>query len=166
MIHTLVATQTDGVAEGVFAIGFFLTVIAIALAISLAIMIVICALLYNAQKAIPPEHRKIEPGLIWLLLIPLFNLIWNFQVFLKVPDSYKSHFDSRGRADVGDCGRGIGLWYSIAAACSIVPCVNYIAAPASLVLLIIFLVKMYGLKAQMSGGVSYAAGPPPAPPMH
>ena len=33
------------------------------------------------QKAIlrcAPENRTITPGMAWLILIPLFNLVWNF----------------------------------------------------------------------------------------
>src|SRR5689334_14549782 len=69
----------------------------------LIVTVVVCALLYNAQSAIPPEHRRIEPGMVWLLLIPLFGLIWNFFVFQRIPESYQSYFYSMGRTDVGDC---------------------------------------------------------------
>jgi hypothetical protein len=147
---------------------FSFAVLGIALAISLAISVVVCLLLYNAQNAIPPEHRKIEPGMIWLLLIPLFNLVWNFFVFLRIPESYESYFRSIGR-DVGDAGKKIGLAYAICAACSIIPCVGPFAGLAGLVLLIIFLVKIYQLKGQIgvpAGGfpVSPPSSAPPGPP--
>lgn len=135
--------------EDLIALGAFLLVMGIALAVMFAISIVICAMLYVAQSRVPAEHRKIEPLMIWLLLIPLFNLVWNFFVFQRIPASYKSYFNAQGRADVGDCGQQIGLWYAICAAASIVPCVNYLAGPASLVLLIIFLVKVFGLRQQI-----------------
>jgi hypothetical protein len=50
---------------------------------------------------------------------------------------------------VGDCGKGIGLWYAICAVCCIIPCLNYVAGPAALVLLIIYLVKVMDLKNQI-----------------
>jgi hypothetical protein len=87
--------------------------------------------------------------MVWLLLIPCFRLVWNFFVYLQLADSYKAYFASVGRTDVGDCGRGIGLWYAICAACGIIPCVNYLALPAGLVLLIIYLVKATDLKGQI-----------------
>ena len=124
--------------------------IVITLAISFAILIVICALLHSALARVPREHRTMEPGLVWLLLIPLFSLIWNFFVFLRIPESYKNYFTAQGRTDVGDCGRGVGLGYAICGALAIVPCVNYLAAPVAVVLLIIFLVKVFGLKGQIS----------------
>ena len=69
--------------------------------------------------------------------------------------------------DVGDAGRGMGLAYAICAACSIVPCVGIFAGLAALVLLIIFLVKIYGLKAQIgapAGGFPVQPNQTPPPP--
>lgn len=137
--------------------------IMIGLLIGIAISVVICLLLYNAQKAVPQQHRKLEPGLIWLLLIPLFNLVWNFFVFLRISESYKSYFQSIGREDVGDAGRGIGLAYAICAACTLIPCLGLFAAVGALVLLIVYLVKIYGLKPQISASASgFPATPPQA----
>jgi hypothetical protein len=59
------------------------------LAVVYAVLIVVCYLLYTALLALPQQHRRMDPGLVWLLLIPLFNLVWNFFVFLRVPESYQ-----------------------------------------------------------------------------
>ena len=92
-------------------------------------------------------NRVTEPcHMVWLLLIPCFNFVWNFFVFLKLSDSFKSYFDSQGVTDVGDCNRTLALAYCIATVLCIVPCLNYIAGPTSLVLLIITLVKYNDLK--------------------
>jgi hypothetical protein len=130
--------------------------------IGIVINVVVCLLLYNALNAIPPQFRRQEPGLVWLLLIPLFHLVWNFFVFPKIGESYRDFFHSIGRADVGDGGRGIGLAFSICAACMIVPCVNIFTGLAALVLLIIFLVKIYNLKGQIPTGGFPPTMPPPA----
>ena len=142
--------------------------------IYLAIAIVICWLIYSVQVQVPPEHRKIAPGLIWLLIIPFFNVIWNFFVFLQVPDSLKSYFDAQGRTDVGDCGRTLGLWSAVLIAVGflggfvpIVGCVASFVWLAGLVLLILFLVKILGLKGQIgraAGMGSVPGAPPPAAP--
>jgi hypothetical protein len=34
----------------------------------------------NTLEAIQPQNRKMQPGEMWLQLIPLFNLIWQFIV--------------------------------------------------------------------------------------
>jgi hypothetical protein len=136
--------------QGAALVAGLITIMLIGLAIGVAIHVIICLLLYTAFNRIPPEHRKFEPGLVWLLLIPLVPVVLNFFVYTRLPDSFKSYFHSIGRTDVGDCGLGLGLAYAICFACAIVPCVNYLAAPAALVLLIISLVKFTGLKNQIA----------------
>lgn len=118
----------------------------VVLVVMLIINAVICWLVSGVLKRVPAEHRKMEPGLVWLLMIPCFPIVWNFFVFQRIPDSLKSYFDSIGKTDVGDCGKQLGLFYAIAGACSIVPFLNYLAGPASLILLIIVLVKLMDLK--------------------
>ncbi len=115
-------------------------------AVSLVISIVICAILSGCFSRIPQGFRKMEPGMVWLLLIPCFNIVWNFFVYQRLADSYKAYFDSVGKTDVADCGKGIGLAYCICVACCLVPCLNYLAGPASLVLLVLYLIKAVNLK--------------------
>ena len=113
----------------------------------LAVNIVICLLLFGCFKRIPREYRKMEPGLVWLLLIPCFNLIWNFFVFPGLSRSFRAYFDSlEQQADVGDCGLGIAWAFAICTVCVLVPGIGWVAGPAALVLLIIYLVKANDLK--------------------
>ena len=84
--------------------------------------------------------------MVWLLLIPMFNLVWNFSVFPKLSASYKAYFDSVGRTDVGNAGSGMALAYCICAACGILPCVGMLAGLAALVLLILYVVEAHRLK--------------------
>ena len=125
-------------AVGVFAL--------IGLLVGLAIAIVIIVLISGALKTVPQEYREMEPALVWLLLIPLFNLIWNFFVFPKVAKSFQNYFEAQERTEFGDCGQNIGLWYAICAVCSVVPYIGCVASVAALVLLIMYLVKVVGLK--------------------
>jgi len=41
----------------------------------------------NTLKAIRPENRELNPGQVWLQLIPLFNLYWQFIVVTRIADS-------------------------------------------------------------------------------
>ena len=132
-----------------FAVGTLMAIVGVALLTSIVINVIICALLSTCYSRIPRQFRKQEPGMVWLLLIPCFNVVWNFFVYPQLADSFKAYFASVGRTDVGDCGRGIGLAYAICAACCIVPCLNYLAALATLVLLIIYLVKVMDFKSQI-----------------
>lgn len=117
----------------------------------LVIHAVVCYLLSNCFKAIPPQFRKQQPGMVWLLMIPVFSLVWNFFVYLKLSESYQAYFAAQGRTDVGDCGKQIALLYCIFAACTAVPVphVYFLVAIAALVLLIIYMVKAYDLKKQI-----------------
>jgi len=124
-------------------------VIVVAILVSLAINIFICFLLQDCYKRIPPQFRKWEPGLVWLLLIPCFSVVWNFFIFPGLSKSFKAYFDSVNRTDVSDCQEGIGLAYAICTAASIIPYLGCLTGIAALVLLIIFLVKTHELKGQI-----------------
>lgn len=133
--------QAAGIFMGVF--GLFCCG---GLVIGLAIQAFICYLLSNCLKAIPAAHRKQEPNMVWLLMIPVFPIVWNFFVYPKISDSFKSYFDSVGRTDVGDCGRQIGLVYCILVALCVIPYLNFLTGLGALVLLILYLVKANELK--------------------
>ena len=135
-------------------LGGILVVAFIALAIGLAIAIVLLYLVYSCFVRIPARHRQMEPWQVWLLLIPLFNLVWNFFVYPRLAKSYRSYFTEQGRTDVGDCGEQIGLWFAICSVLCVIPCVNYLAGPAALILLIIFLVKALTFKGQIPAGAA------------
>lgn len=120
--------------------------IAFGLAVGIAINVIICFFLYRDFEALPERYRQLSSGLVWLLIIPIFNLVWNFFVFPKLSASYQSYFTEQGDTSVGDCNKTLGLVYAILAVCSIIPCIGIIAGLAGLVVLIIYLVKMNELK--------------------
>jgi hypothetical protein len=43
--------------------------------------------LQNTLKAISPENRRMPPGNVWLLFIPIFNYVWQFFVVSYIADS-------------------------------------------------------------------------------
>lgn len=47
-------------------------------------------------QRIRPENRLMNPGLVWLQCIPLFGLVWQFVVVLKLAASIQKEFLSRG----------------------------------------------------------------------
>jgi dolichol kinase len=127
------------------AIGAFMLM---AMLVVLAINVVVCAILYGCFKRIPAEHRKLEAGLVWLLLIPCFSIVWNFFVFPRLAQSYQSYFRAAGREDLGDCGAGFGWAYAgcVLGACLPLPFLPFGIGLAALVLLVVFLVKATQLK--------------------
>ena len=128
----------------IFGIGALIVLVLIGLSVF------VIYLLYSLLKAVPPNYRLMEPALVWLLLIPCFNLVWNFFVFTRISKSYQNYFYDHDRPHIGDCGAGIGIAYSVCTVLASIPCVNYITGifcgPAMLVLIIIYLVQLHGLK--------------------
>lgn len=143
----LAATQLEDVTAVTSVFAVMAAVFLVLFVVSTVASVVVCLLLNIALNRIPPEHRRIEPALVWLLLIPCFGLYWNFPVFLRVPDSFRSAYEAQGRgAEVGDGGRVLGLAYAISAVLCVVPLVNYLAAPAAFVLLIVCLIRFHDLQ--------------------
>jgi hypothetical protein len=95
--------------------------------------------LQNTLNAISYENRKMPPANVWLMFIPLFNIVWQFIMVNNIADSIKA-----------ECARlyipvkesrptsGIGLAWNISSVCFFVP----FAPLGSLVLWIIYWVKI------------------------
>jgi hypothetical protein len=150
------AEMPDAAAGALAAFGLvFMLFVAL---VGIAIWILVLYLVFSCFQRIPARHRQMEPWQVWLLLIPLFNLVWIFFVFPKLAKSYQSYFAEQGRTDVGDCGEKIGLWYAICAVASVptscIPVLNFLVSIAALVLLIMFLVKALTLKGQIPPGTA------------
>lgn len=141
--------------EIVGAVGIVAAIIGLLVGIALAIVLIY--LVYNVFRQIPEEHRQMQPGLVWLLLIPCFGVVWNFFVYPKLADSLKNYFNSVGDESVGDCGKTLAWLYAGFAAGSVIPYLGMLLGLASLVIWIIFIVKAYGYKNMIVQG--QAAGP-------
>ena len=139
------------------AAGIVIVIAVLFMVAMVAVGIAVLVLIYMAANRIPPHHRKMDPGLVFLLLIPLFGMVWYFFVVLRISEGFRSYFNEQGRTNVGDCGKGVGIGSGI---CSAVSIISLIPAPvtamlgsmaglASLVLVIIYLVTISGLKKQI-----------------
>ena len=138
-------------------------VIALIAIVALAIGVALCWFLMTCFQRIPEAHRKQQPAMVWLLLIPCFNLVWNFFVHPRLADSYKSYFDSVGKQDVGDCGANLAKIYCWGCVVSIVPnllsripglqmvvgALSCLISLGLLVVLVLMLVKFGTLKGQI-----------------
>jgi len=120
------------------------------LVIGIAIAVFYILTMQKALNLAGERHQKMNPGLVWLMLIPLFNLVWHFFVVKNVSESIKSWAAESG-AKVDDAGYTVGLIACIANACGLVPVVNVLAVPVGLVCVIIWWVKVAGFNRLMSG---------------
>ncbi len=130
----------DAQAAGALIAGM-LCVVMFALLIGIAIQVFITYLLYSAMARLPETARQLGAGLIWLLLIPLFNAIWLFFVVIRLSDSYHDYLAQRGDPHVDDCGKLMGILWAVFSL--VIPVVG-------LVFMIIYLVKMSELKNRVS----------------
>jgi hypothetical protein len=127
--------------------GLGLAVFFVASLIGLAIGAFICYQLYLAAGQLPAPSRKLAPASVFLLLVPLVNFVWLFFVVIKLSQGYQEYFAAHPRPGVGDCGYGVGLGWAIASVCVFLPLAHVFAGLASLILMILYLVKMSQLRA-------------------
>ena len=132
-------------------------------------MIVGGALAYffkTCVAVVPSQHHKLDLGKIWFIAIPYFGAIWNFSVIPKVSETFRSYFSEQGDTSEGDCGQqlatilcalvafnvaiGIVGYIPIIGLISMVGCLT---GPASLILLIVVIVKFLGLKNKVAASI-------------
>ncbi len=101
--------------------------------------------LQRALEKCAPNARTMQPGMVWLLLVPLFNIIWSFFVVLALAKSLANEFARRGvPSPEAEPGQSIGLAMCICACCGVIPILGVLASLASLVLWIMYWVKIAG----------------------
>ena len=130
------------------------------------VFILVPAIFYilTLQKALSqcsPASRTMEPGLVWLLLIPFVHLVFSFFVVLALSRSLANEFARRGIPNPDpQPGQSIGIAMSICGCCCVIPLLGYPAGLACLVLWIIYWVKIadYSRRLSMFPGAMPAAG--------
>jgi hypothetical protein len=129
------------------------TVVIIAVLIGAAIGITINVFylltLQNVLKEVSNENRLVPAANVWLMFIPLFNLIYPFILYPKISDSIRNEYSSRGLDAKGDFARQLGIAMPILALCGVVPFIGVLASIANLILFIIFWVKMGEFKNEL-----------------
>jgi hypothetical protein len=86
-----------------------------------------------------PNARTMEPGMVWLGLVPLVNLVFHFFIVFAIAKSLRNEFNRRA-IPVADPlpGQNIGLAMCICACFAVIPVVGV----AALVLWIVYWVKI------------------------
>lgn len=120
--------------------------------LGLLIALVVCILylrtLMKTLQAVSPGVRKMEPGLVFLLLIPLFNLIWNFFVVYRIRDSLQQEFANRQMSGSG-FGFGVGMAMSVLSVLSFIPVAGLLIGLAAFICWIIYWIQIAGYGKQL-----------------
>ena len=115
--------------------------------------------LLSLQKALnrcSPESRAMSPGMVWLMFIPLFNLVWHFFIVINMAKSLESEFHKRGMPIDPSPGKTLGLLMCILVVCGIIPLLGLLCSLGAFVCWIIYWVKIAGY----SGQLAATAAPP------
>ena len=88
------------------------------------------------------ENREMEPGMVWLMFIPLFNIVWHFFVVMNMAKSLGCEFQKRGTAEDPKPGQTIGMVMCILACCGIIPILGILCSLGGFVCWIIYWVKI------------------------
>lgn len=144
---------------------------AVAILAGLVAVIFYCLTLQKALGRVSPENRKLAPGLVWLLLLPLavstplafltslkilqfavgiFGLVWNFVVVLQLAASLGAEFKKRSLPGPAAPGKPVGLAMCILCCCMPIPLLGVVAAIGGLVCWIIYWVKIAGFSGKLA----------------
>ena len=106
--------------------------------------------LQKALTRVAPERRTMNPPMVWLGLIPLFNVIWNFFMVLALSKSLGAELTARNIPHENEPGKTIGLvWAALGAAC-LVPGLNFLLGIPALIMWIIYWVKIAGFSGMIA----------------
>jgi len=130
--------------------GTMITIFFVVILVALIPLIFYLIMLQNTLHLVSPELRKMPPGQVWLQIIPVFGIIWEFFVVGAVADSLRAEFHKRN-IQVAEArpGYNLGMAMAILMVCSVIPSLGSIAAIAGLVCWIIYWVKIAGYKSML-----------------
>lgn len=82
-------------------------------AVLLVVQVLFLRSVSRCLQQVRPRNREMEPGQVWLNLIPLFGAVWIILTVIRVSDSLRKEYDDRGLRGDGDYGKTTGLVYTI-----------------------------------------------------
>jgi hypothetical protein len=141
--------------------------------------------LHNLLERVDARNRAMAPANVWLNFIPVFNLYWLMHTVMKVRDSVKAEYASRGWAPDGDFGYSVGMTAAVLVITSFffgwIPFIGWLMSVALLICWILYWLKTSEVKGRLAqqgtwrpagpqgypgGPQGYsAAGPPFVPPV-
>jgi len=116
--------------------------------------------LYKALSRCSIEARAMSPGLVWLMLIPLFNVIWHFFVVTKLATTLRNEFGKRGMMTEPAPGQSVGLAMCILLLVGWVPVVGIRARIGATVCWIVYWNKIASLSRKLAIETANTVPPP------
>ncbi|MEP7253117.1 MAG: hypothetical protein ABI683_12080 [Ginsengibacter sp.] len=133
----------DTQSPGTFEIFFLLAVFLVILIPGILFLLT----LQKTMNVVSPQNRKMPPSNVWLMLIPIFNIVWQFIMVDKIAESI---MDECAHLNISTKERkptyNAGLAWNI---CNLLSFVPVLGAIASLVTFILYWVKVNEFKSLM-----------------
>jgi|ERR1039458_9366874 hypothetical protein len=111
--------------------------------------------LISMQKALErcsTESRTMSPWQVWLWLIPLFSLVWQFIVVVHIASSLRNELLRRQLPlNEAEPGQTLGITQCVLELLCWVPAISWITALPSLICWIVYWVKIAGYSRQLAG---------------
>lgn len=101
------------------------------LALGAVAIVVYCLYLHtlqNAVRSVTPPARKLTPGSVWLMLIPVVNLWYSFVLVRKLADSFEADLLRRGQSVTGKPTYALGVAMSVLQILYLVPIAQFPSA--------------------------------------
>ncbi len=118
-----------------------LLIYGVAIAVGIVIQIFFLLSLSKCLKEISPRNRRMEPGQVWLNLIPCFNLVWMILTILRIADSLRDEYEDRGLRGDGDFGRTMGIVYYVS---------QFVCGIVALIFFILYWMKIAGYTKELA----------------
>jgi hypothetical protein len=146
----LLAQRNGGFGPDAFG-GLFIALICGILGILLVFAILFLLTLQKALARCQPRNRTMEPGMVWLNLIPLFNIVWQFITVARIAESLRLEYRSRGwHRRNENYGNTLGITSCILGLVGWIPLIGPILSLAGLVCRIIYWVKIAGYSSRLA----------------
>jgi magnesium-transporting ATPase (P-type) len=133
--------QSDQIPSAAVGVGI-LFVALIVLVILLIPMVFYILTLQKSLNKCAPENRAMQPGMTWLLLVPLVNLVWHFFVVINMAKSLSAEFQKRGIAEEAEPGKKLGMIMCVLFCCGIIPFLGMLCSLGGLVCWIMYWLKI------------------------
>jgi MFS family permease len=133
--------------------------------IGVAVYIIFLRTLQAALERCAPSNRTVQPGQVWLSLIPLFNIVWQFILVSRVAESLGREFAARQGAPASpedDYGKSLGTTMCALSLSSIIPFVGILTGLAGSICWIVYWVRIAGYSRALDSVALNLAGPGPA----
>ena len=101
-------------------------------------------------KAIDPEYRTQSPGMAWLLLIPIFNVIWFFFLLKSIKTGFLRMHENKRISQPIDTGYTYGIAMGCCWAAIFIPKLIFVALIPMFVFSILHWTKLSNARRRLS----------------